>query len=360
MGRVGVSLFSGAGGMDVGFAKAGIEIAWANDIVADACSSYEANHGPVIQHGDIRDFLPGLSRFEGVDVLIGGPPCQGFSVAGKMDPEDHRSQLVHTYMDALDIVRPLAFVLENVRALGELEKFRDVREQLIRRATSLGYDCTLVVLNASDFGVPQARTRMFLAGFRGGALADDFLRHLHTMKRPAPTLRHIVTSLGRAGTPANARVCRAKISIAARPVLRKSPYAGMLFNGQGRPLNPDGYASTLPASMGGNRTPIIDEMHLFDGATSWVEEYHAHLMAGGKPADAAPPARLRRLTVDEALLLQTFPANYKFVGAQSSIFTQIGNAVPCDLAFAVAESVRRTLDGTVCEEDASPQFRLAV
>jgi DNA (cytosine-5)-methyltransferase 1 len=96
--------------------------------------------------------------------------------------------------------------------------------------------------------------------------------------------------------------------------------------------------------MGGNKTPIIDEEHCYFGEDSWVEWYHAHLMKGGEPLpfDAAPK-RLRRLTVDEALRLQTFPHNYKFVGGQSSVYRQIGNAVPCDLAQVVAEVVRDCL-----------------
>ena len=157
-------------------------------------------------------------------------------------------------------------------------------------------------------------------------------------------LREILIPLGRPGTENNNRVCNAKITLAAKPVLRKSPYAGMLFNGQGRPLNPDGWASTLPASMGGNRTPIIDNNHLYFGAESWVENYHRHLMAGGNPYgmyDA--PSYLRRLTIDEAALLQTFPTDYVFCGPSSKVYSQIGNAVPCDLAYVVAKSVAASL-----------------
>ncbi len=121
----------------------------------------------------------------------------------------------------------------------------------------------------------------------------------------------------------------------------------MLFNGQGRPLNPDGWASTLPASMGGNRTPIIDNNHLYHGADAWVEDYHQHLMIGGKPQgmhDA--PSYLRRLTIDESALLQTFPSNYIFCGPSSRVFSQIGNAVPCGLASVVAMSVKDSLFGS--------------
>src|SRR5207244_4603319 len=135
-----------------------------------------------------------------------------------------------------------------------------------------------------------------------------------------------------------------KITIASNPVMRRSPYAGMLFNGQGRPINPDGYSATLHASMGGNKTPIVDDDHLYFNKPSWVEEYHAHLMRGGKPLPfEGAPARLRRLTVDEAIHLQTFPADYDFAGTQGQIYTQVGNAVPCKLAHVVGRVVQDLL-----------------
>jgi len=125
----------------------------------------------------------------------------------------------------------------------------------------------------------------------------------------------------------------------------------MLFNGQGRPLNPDGWASTLPASMGGNRTPIIDDNHLYFGKTAWVEEYHRHLMTGGQPRDMhEAPSCLRRLTINEAAILQTFPADYIWRGPSSKVYSQIGNAVPCDLAKVVANSVRQALCGFLNNE----------
>ena len=118
--------------------------------------------------------------------------------------------------------------------------------------------------------------------------------------------------------------------------------AGLLFNGKGRVLNLDAPALTLPASMGGNRTPVIDQLQLETGCRCWIEEYHAHLWAGGDPWVEAPD-RLRRLTVQEAAALQTFPAGWQFVGTQSAQFRQIGNAVPPELAFQVARAVSRML-----------------
>ena len=341
-----ISLFSGAGGMDIGFEQAGYKIVWANDFDVSACLTYEKNLGPKIVHGDIREHLHKLKSFYGVDVIFGGPPCQGFSVAGKMDPEDERSTMVWSFMEAVEVVRPRAFVMENVKALATLSKFSRIREALFQSAHKLGYTTNLVILNSKDFGVPQSRERMFFVGFQEKIERFDFFNISSHYQKKSPLVRDVIIPLGKAGTEKNSRICKAKISIAAKPVLRKSPYAGMLFNGQGRPINPDTHSSTLHASMGGNRTPIIDELHLFDGGESWVEEYHSHLMSGGEPykMDAAP-SFLRRLTVDEAIRLQTFPNNYSFQGKQSSVFRQIGNAVPCELAKGVACGVLDLLNG---------------
>lgn len=338
----GLSLFSGAGGMDVGFIRAGVNVVCASDINENACLTYEANHSKTpIKCGDIYEFLTDMHMFEGVDIVFGGPPCQGFSVAGKMNPDDPRSQLLWVFMKVVEFTKPRAFVCENVKALAILEKWSEVRQRLFRLSSQLGYTYKLVVLNSSDFGVPQSRERMFLIGFRDIQDVGNLETQLLSRKKQAPTLRDIVLPLGIAGSESNKRICKAKVTIAAKPVMRRSPYAGMLFNGQGRPLNPSSYSCALHASMGGNKTPIIDEEHCYFGEPSWVEWYHTYLLKGGKPLPFnAAPKRLRRLTVDEALRLQTFPHNYQFVGGQSSIYSQIGNAVPCDLAQVVAEVVR--------------------
>ena len=341
-----VSLFTGAGGLDSGFAQAGYRTLWANDLNRDACDTFARNHGSgIIHHGPLQTFLPQLTQAMSADILIGGPPCQGFSVAGYMDMHDPRSELVFTYMKVLRQLKPRAFVLENVKALASLDKFRPIRERLLREAREAGYDVRLTVVRASDFGVPQARERMLIVGFRDHS-ASDFCSHLETQRSEAPTLRESIAHLGPAGAPTNPKICNARVTIAARPILRASPYAGMLFNGQGRPLDADGYASTLPASMGGNRTPIVDEEQLYGDGSTWVTGYHANLIKGGKPLTSKyAPSRMRRLTLDEAAAIQTFPSDYQFVGRSSSVYAQIGNAVPCELARRIATSVSAVLDG---------------
>lgn len=342
MSMAAVSLFSGAGGMDVGVSNAGFSVGLANDIDSDACETYRLNHGSHILEGDLRNFGAELRQHRGTDLVFGGPPCQGFSVAGKMDPNDARSRLLSSYFDVVDELSPRAFICENVKALAVLSKWQAVRQEMIDR-TAPKYETAMIVLNSSSFGVPQSRERMFFVGLRrseaGGPISMKLEKAIKGHVRPPRSLGDVVRTLGRAGSSGNSRTCAAKITYAKNPVLRKSAYAGMLFNGAGRPHAATGVSSTLAASMGGNKTPIVDEAEIFDGAESFVEEYHRHLLKGGRARVGDAPARLRRLTIDECLAIQTFPTDYKLSGRQSAMYRQLGNAVPCDMAEAVASSL---------------------
>jgi len=342
-----ISLFSGAGGMDVGFHMAGFNVQWANDIDPIACETFALNGLGRIRCGDLQELWAELDEIGDPAIVFGGPPCQGFSVAGKMDPSDSRSSQMARFFDVVEKKQPLAFVCENVKGLAVLSRWALFRHRLFERIGRMGYQHALVVLNAADFGVPQARERMFLIGFRadifdfsGLNLRDALISALGGLKTGAPPMSELIKQVGRAGNPKNAQICNAKVTFARNPVLRKSPYAGMLFNGAGRPVKPFGASSTLPASMGGNKTPIVDEDEIFEGKKSYVEQYHRHLRRGGAPRSGNAPKRLRRLTVDECLAIQTFPSDFKMAGRQSSMYRQIGNAVPCKLAEAVARTVR--------------------
>ncbi|MEP2735357.1 MAG: DNA cytosine methyltransferase [Erythrobacter sp.] len=345
-----VSLFSGAGGMDIGMREAGFDILLANDIDPDACETYRLNHGERIVEAPLGDILPIFRQVKGIDLLFGGPPCQGFSVAGRMDPDDPRSALMSAFFDAVDYIKPAAFVCENVKALAALGRWEGIRNDIMSRVDA-NYHAKLIVLRASDFGVPQNRERMFIVGVRReklgcdnfdlGALLSDLL---DDYRETPKSVGQIIRGLGPAGSQGNPRVCSAKITFAKAPVMRKSPFAGMLFNGAGRPFASDGPAPTLPASMGGNKTPIVDEREIFDGDSSYVAEYHKALMQGARPNVGTAPDRLRRLTVDECLAIQSFPADYQLHGARSAMYRQIGNAVPCRLAYAVGSVVKSILE----------------
>jgi len=331
-----ISLFSGAGGLDLGFLNEGFSIVYAVDNDKDSCRTYEQNIGSHVQCLDVR--AVSAKALPPADVVIGGPPCQGFSVAGHMDPNDPRSGLVWEFFRVVREARPKAFVMENVKALAALSRWQAVRDDLQKAFEDLQYQVDMVVLNASHHGVPQARERVF---FFGTAREYEAIS-VPAKTSEAPTVRQVLEPLPKPGTPPNLGVCRAKITPAKTPIMRRSPYAGMMFNGQGRPIRLDATVNTLPASMGGNRTPIVDEQELRSGSKPWVCWYHSHLANGGPPVDHVPPF-LRRLTVTEAALLQTFPLEFSFQGSQSSQYRQIGNAVPPLLASAVAKSVHNSL-----------------
>jgi DNA (cytosine-5)-methyltransferase 1 len=333
-----ISLYSGAGGLDLGFSRAGFRVRWAIDSDPFAVTTYNANLESCAVSGDVLSIDPpsGLQP----TLVIGGPPCQGFSVIGRMDPDDPRSRHVDHFFDVVAHLRPRAFVMENVKALAKSPRWAAVRARLLERADALGYERSLFVLNAQDFDVPQSRERMFLVGIQGASPQ----RPLATTAGCPPTVRSVLEHLPRFGEPGNDATCAARVVPAGKPVMRPTAHRGsLLFNGSGRPLKLDGLAKTLPASMGGNATPIIDQEELEHGAEPWVVGYHQRLQSGKPPLKRAPD-RLRRITVQEAAALQTFPSGWVFAGPRVAQYRQVGNAVPPRLAEAVALSLRSVLE----------------
>ena len=125
-------------------------------------------------------------------------------------------------------------------------------------------------------------------------------------------------------------------------MLRSSAYAGMLFNGLGRPIDLDRPCQTLPASMGGNKTPFIDTRLLRNpSAENWMEKTHAMAMAGQSLSELKVPSFVRRITVSEAAALQGFPRSFKFFGSRCDQYKQIGNSVPPPLAYCIAREVMK-------------------
>ena len=329
-----ISLYSGAGGMDLGFVQAGFEPLWANDSDRFAVQTYNENIGPHAVCGDVLEVLVPNVR---PDVVVGGPPCQGFSVIGRMAADDPRSRHVFHFFEMVEHFTPQTFVMENVKALAASPRWAPLRDQLLRRAHDLGYETRLVVLNAADYGVPQARERMFILGSCAGPAPAA---PAPTTENQWRTVREALALLPSIGEPGNDSLTQARVVPSREPVMRPTAHTGsLLFNGSGRPLHLDRPAKTIPASMGGNATPIIDQEELEHGAEPWVVEYHRQLLRGGRPARVAPE-RLRRITVEEAAVLQGFPVDFRFAGPRVAQYRQVGNAVPPPLARAVAESIR--------------------
>ncbi len=234
--------------------------------------------------------------------------------------------------------------MENVKSLAVNTRWTRTLHALIEEGERLGFRTRLLVLNAAHYGIPQLRERMFLVGVKDAVMLTP---QKSTVQR---TVRDALSELPPYGKPGNHSTCRAIVTAAKTPVLRKSPFAGMLFNGQVRPMDLDAPALTLPASMGGNRTPIIDQKSLEDHSEQWVVSYHSRLMASGEVTDKIPE-RLRRLTVEEAAHLQGFPIGMAFEGSQCTKFRQIGNSVPPALGAAVAKSLRMALEGASSSEE---------
>nr|WP_255346621.1 DNA (cytosine-5-)-methyltransferase [Anaerovibrio sp. RM50] len=186
-----VSLFSGAGGMDLGFIQAGFEIVWANDFFEDAVASYRKNIGKHMIHGDITkissDNIP-----DDVDVIIGGFPCQGFSVANtKRNMEDQRNFLYREMLRIIKDKKPKFFVAENVKGLLSMEHGK-VIEMIKNDFSELGYKVDARLLNAAEYGVPQARERVVIIGNNIGVEnpypeathfieSDEYIKHKPTL-----------------------------------------------------------------------------------------------------------------------------------------------------------------------------------
>lgn len=326
-----IDLFAGAGGLSLGLKSAGWKVEAAVEFDRSALSTHEANFSDVQHIGDdIRNVC--FKKFYGIDLVAGGPPCQPFSVSGKGLGSFDVRDMVPEFVRVVDQVRPKAFLMENVAGLKAM-KFNEYLEERVRELYELGYVVFSRVLTASDYGVAQNRQRLFLVGIRADAQRQMFAYPDQT-HGAGTSKKHVTVRQALKGTPYdtpnNARVVYCK-----NPVLRASPFAGMMFNGKGRPLNYDGVAHTIPASAGGNRTHIVDPLGV-------IKEYHSELRAGKSPRKGEL-TEVRRLTVRESARLQSFPDNFEFSGRQSSRYSQVGNAVPPRLAQAVAESIARAI-----------------
>jgi DNA (cytosine-5)-methyltransferase 1 len=321
-----IDIFSGAGGLSLGLHRSGWQVKAAIEFDDAALESHRQNFDNVEHLAcDVRSIC--FDRFSGIDLVAGGPPCQPFSVSGKRLGAVDIRDMVPEFVRAVEEARPRAFMMENVAGLAG-SKFSDYLLAQTSALHALGYTVFSKVLSAADYGVAQNRKRLFLIGIRadqkGSAFSFPTPTHGSGLK-PYATVNEALR-----GSPADVPN-RAKVVFCKNPVLRKSPFAGMLFNGKGRPLNDMGLGHTIPASAGGNRTHIVDPEGL-------VSAYHKQLMAGKRPRQGEMEG-VRRLTVRESARLQSFPDNFQFSGRQSSRYSQVGNAVPPKLAEVVARQI---------------------
>lgn len=319
-----LDIFAGAGGLSIGLEEAGFDIVAGAEWDGDACETFAKAHPTAdVVEGDVNaiDFRNWRG---GVDVLVGGPPCQPWSTGGKrLGSEDPRDGWP-AFLRALKEIKPRAFIAENVAGFATGVR-RDHFGALVNELRALKFQVAAKVLNAADYGVPQKRQRLLIVGVHGNSF--EFPKPTHGPRSRKPWVpAGSVVGPEPIGSPNPAIVTFARC-----PDLRPNPYDGQVYNGGGRPIDLSRPAPTLLASMGGNKTPWIDTLGV-------VPEYHAHLLAGGTPRAGRVPGA-RRITVEEAALLQTFPPGMHFSGRRSSCYRQIGNAVPPLLARAIGRAV---------------------
>lgn len=335
-----LDLFAGAGGLSIGITEAGFKPVGAVEVLTDAATTYESHHDVEVNRRRLEEIPKGDLRALGsnVRVVVAGPPCQPWSTGGhrlaSLDSRDGFPALLR----ALDVIRPEAFLIENVAGL-ERGVTRPYFLTLVKRLEELGYDVAAKTLDAADYGVPQHRRRLFLVGLNGAHFKFPEATHGPGREKPWVTARDVL------GHEPLGEPNESIITYAKRPHIRPSPYDGLLFNGGGRPINLDAPARTILSSAGGNKTPFLD----LDGD---VPGYHARLW----DRDAQRPrsnyrqrvrrGRLRsarRITVEECAALQSLPADLQFSGTRSIQYKLVGNAVPPKLASAVAKALYNAL-----------------
>lgn len=325
-----IDLFSGPGGLSIGLKRAGFRVLANVELNRDAMDTYVSHDAGAIHYNkDVREVS--FERFRGaVDIVVGGPPCQPFSVGGLRRAQADKRDMIPEFIRCLNDSRPSAFILENVPGLIQ-KQTRPYFDWVLSQLSACGFRLSWAVLNSADYGIPQKRKRLFILGSK-----DVQLRF------PAPTHgpgteNKYVSTVEAIGFEPIGEAPNCPVKFARFPDLRPSPYAGHIYNGGGRPIDPDGPCHTILASAGGYKT------HWFD-TQSIAAEYHAHLKAGGKPREGEVPGA-RRMSVEESAIVQTFPKGMRFAGRKSSQYTQVGDAVPPDLAFVVGRSVSFQLNG---------------
>jgi DNA (cytosine-5)-methyltransferase 1 len=328
-----IDLFAGAGGLSLGLKNAGWDVVAAVEVDKYAVATHHQNFPSTKGiRCDVRDV--DWSKYRGIDLVAGGPPCQPFSVSGKQLGQEDLRDMVPEFVRVVSEVQPSAFIMENVKGLASV-KFKDYLDKAIEDLKALGYNVNHTVLNSADYGVPQFRERLFIVGLRDGEFKFPKPTHGPGRKNAWVTVADAINDAP-FDSPNTAKVVYCK-----NPILRKSPNAGMLVNGKGRPLNLNLPSLTIPASAGGNRTHIIDKDEV-------LLKYHASLMNGGKANSGFVPG-CRRLTLRECARIQGFPDSFDFIGPKSKQYSQVGNAVPPLLAEAVCRSVRKQVEKQVLQ-----------
>ncbi len=346
-----IDLFAGAGGFSLGFKQAfkrSFTSVWANDNNRYAVDTYNTNFGNHCIEGDIVELLKDKQiHIPRADVVIGGPPCQGFSLLNKNRLDDPRKQLWRPFLEVVERAQAQAFVMENVpQLLGSEEQ-----SQITEAAQQMGFKLAAAKLHAADYGVPQQRSRAFIVACRFTDPADFF----------PPAKTHYNPNNGNGDRVGRKpwRTVRDAISDLPEPL-------GTDLRSEPAPLDIHFTRSPTPKSLLRYRSIPDEGMNRFDlqrrapelTPTCWIKKTKGGTDLFGRLWWSRPaftirteffkpekgrylhPSQHRPITHREAARLQTFPDTFHFCGSKIEIAKQIGNAVPPLLGQRVAECMR--------------------
>jgi DNA (cytosine-5)-methyltransferase 1 len=327
-----ISLFSGCGGMDLGFHKAGFDTIWANDNASSVWETYEKNFPQV--YFDKRS-LTEIDSFEiPTEILgvIGGPPCQSWSSAGnRMGFDDSRGQLFNDFIRIVQEKKPLFFVAENVQGLfseRNKEALENIKQAL--RGPNNEYKLTIELVNSADFGVPQNRKRIFFVGYRKDTNLEFTFPKPHLNKI---NVRDAIWDLRNSALPGlkNGNTSNGKKCKFPNHEYWVGDYS-YIFMSRNRVLSWDSQSYTIQAS--GRQTSIHPNAPKMEKVSKDVMRF-----VQGKEN------LYRRLSIRECARIQTFPDNFEFYynGNINSGYKMIGNAVPVNLAFEIAKVIKADL-----------------
>jgi len=329
-----IDLFCGAGGLSKGFEDAGFDIIAGFDTCKDSIQTFINNHNDA--KGVITDLskpILNIEDYKNVEVVIGGPPCQGFSISGKRNPDDERNSLYKAYLHTLEAIQPKYFVMENVPNLVSMDQGK-IKDQIIDDLSKLGYTITYKIFNAKDFGVPQSRRRVIFIGSLNG----------HEINVGAPDEREIscfeaISDLPEesltygSGYPERAfSTYQERMRLNSQGIFnheitnhseKTKSIISLVPDGKNYKSLPDELKDTRKVNIAWTRFNSKKPSNTIDTG----HRHHFHYKWNRVP------------TVRESARLQSFPDNFIFSGSKTSQYRQVGNAVPPIMAKVIAEQI---------------------
>ena len=330
-----ISLFSGCGGLDLGFEKAGFEIPVANEFDKKIWETFKVNHPKTkLIEGDIRKVTKNdIDQYLNGDVdgIIGGPPCQSWSAAGSLRGiEDERGQLFFDYIRILKEFSPKFFLAENVSGMLA-DRHSTAVQNIMKTFEDAGYDVTLTLVNAKDYGVAQERKRVFYIGFRKDLNIEfQFPKGSTEDDAKKITLKDIIWDLQDSAVPAGPKNRRNPEAINNNEYFTGS--YSTIFLSRNRVKAWDEQAFTVQASG--------RQCQLHPQAPKMVKiDKNDHRFVEGKED------LYRRMTIREVARIQGFPDDFKFIYEETNnAYKMIGNAVPVNLAYEIALGIKAALE----------------